>query len=272
LVLCALACALALALAAVPSRTAHALSSDASVQAAERLREVAGSGEDVTFWSGGTPERPAYTWTFSGRELPREQAASLTSLDLGIATATDDADGNGTPDTLVLDFSHEGPLPAPALIAVAVPSGLEAEGGYALFSFDGQTGAFTEAQGGLVPVDGYVSFYLTHCSRWALSGIDLSAPVKAPLPAPAAAGAFGTVPLEAPPGQAPAPFPAARTLLPAALCLGAAALAAALAVRHRRRRELAAMQQGWAVPALAFEDIPSIGELLDIEEPGRQGR
>jgi hypothetical protein len=272
----ALVLALALALAGACPCPALAAPSDASVQAAERLREVAGTDESVTFWSGGTAASPAYTWSFSGRELSREQAASLASLDLGIAVSSFDADGSGGPDTLLLDFSHEGPLPAPALVSVAVPEALGTGAGLALFAYDEQKASFTEAQQAVQTQGGYASFALTHCSLWALSALDLAA-----LPAPVQAGAGG-VPA---PGSVPAadgvPAPGAALEQPAFSVPPSALVTVPLAalgvvlitcvLRHRRRRELAAMQQGWAASGLGFEGIPSLDEPMDIEEP-REGR
>jgi hypothetical protein len=298
---------------------AFAAPSDASATVAERLREVAGSTESVTFWSGGTAERPAYTWTFEGRELSREQLGSLDALDLGITSTTEDADGSGTADTLVLGFSHEGALPAPARISLAVPEGLEGLGGrgdlegrgdtgggsgLGLFAYDGQRGSFTGIESDLPVEDGYVSFTLTHCSVWALSTIDLSASGAASAAGGAsgaasavgeaagaadvaagaasgadagadgtsstsssAAAALATVSAEGTTVGLPAFLSAAPVLLLSVLVIGAGGLVAALVRGRMRRRELAAMQQGWGVSSVVFEDIPSIDELSEIEEP-----
>ncbi|MDR1082762.1 MAG: hypothetical protein LBL27_02705 [Coriobacteriales bacterium] len=268
-------CAVSLALLLVCPQLALA-STDASIQAAERLRTIAGTTESVTFWSGGTAERPEYTWTFMGQELPKEQAAALTSLDLEIALTADDANGDGAFDTLMLDFAHEGLLPAPALISVIMPDGLDGKGGLTLFTFDERTASFTENQRGLVAADGYVSFHLTHCSRWALSTVDLTLPASQRLGDTAAPEAAAVTPTEATPtasapqaaaSQQTFPFGLPVPALIAIPALAVSALVVILVIRHRRRVELAAMQQGWNTSELVFEDIPSIDELVDIEEP-----
>jgi hypothetical protein len=276
--------ALVLVLVGVFPCSALAAPSDASVQAAERLREVAGTNESVTFWSGGTAASPAYTWAFSGQELSREQAASLTSLDLGITVTALDTDGSDGPDTLILDFSHEGPLPAPALVSVAIPEAPGMKADLALFAYDGQRASFTEAQQTVQTQGGYVSFTLTHCSLWALSTLDLA---TLPSPLQVAAGSVptpgnvsvadgvstaGSVPST---GTVPVPGTALEqtaSAVPSFILVTASLIAlgvvfATCALRYRRRRELAAMQQGWVASKLDFEDIPSLDELMDMEEP-----
>jgi hypothetical protein len=271
-------CAVALALFFVCPQFALA-ASDAAVQVAERLRAIAGTAESVTFWSGGTAERPEYTWTFSGQDIAREQAASLVSLDLGISVSAEDADNTGAPDTLALDFAHDGALPAPALVSVALPEDFDAAGSLALFSFDEQTGAYTELQRGFPVEDGYVSFYLTYCSRLTLSTVDLALPASQRTESPAGStDALPTSSTEIEPTASPEAASADQQsaflgiplpVLIVAPLLVVSAFVAILVVRRRRRAELAIMQQGWNTSELVFEDIPSIDELLDIEEPDR---
>jgi hypothetical protein len=258
--------------------------SDAAVEVVERLRAVAGSDESVTFWSGGTAEHPTYTWTFSGQELSHEQMASLSALELGIVLSEGDADGDGVPETLMLNFAHEGALPAPALITIAVPEEIGAAAALSPYRFSAQAAGYLKCPWEISAGEGLVSFSLSSCSELALSAVDLSAYSAAVLPLSSGAAAF----LDTPTGQEQY-LSAAQSatgieawgvslgqsvsalLSPTLLIgLGALVLGALLAfgvLRHRRKAQVAAMQQGWAASTLAFEDIPSLEELIEVEEP-----
>jgi hypothetical protein len=263
------------------ARPAFPAPSDAATQAADRLRAVAGTDETVTFWSGDTAERPDYTWTFNGRDISKAQAASLTSLDLDIVLSAEDADGSGTPDTLILAFSYEGELPLPARISVAVPDNFDANR-LSLFAFDEQNGTFDREMDGLVVQDGYVTFSAMRMHTRALSSADLTTQAGAippmPLssessdsgePEPASTPETASASIIEPDSPLASAFSPPAPLLIALGLVVVCVLAAILIVRYRRRAAIAAMQEGWQASEVAFEDIPSLDELIEVEEPSR---
>jgi hypothetical protein len=67
------------------------------------LIEASQTGEVVTFGYEGTPQQPAYIWTFNGARLERQQAEQLPPLDLGV-TITQGALAGRAIDTLTLDL------------------------------------------------------------------------------------------------------------------------------------------------------------------------
>jgi len=250
---------------------------DAPAQAADDLRAVAGTDETVIFLSGGTAEKLGYSWAFNGLDISEQDAARLTSLDLGIVLTVGDADGSGAPDTLMLAFSHEGELPLPARLSVALPANFEGTS-LSLFSFDERSGAYGLEAFELAVQDGSVSFKVTSTHARALSSLDLTAKTGAIAPMPlgaAAPGGPGPAPAATPvpaAGQGDAPF---SPSLPLSILVGLAA-ASALAVvldiifdlRHRYRAAIAATQRGWPASTFALEDIPSLDELMtEAEEP-----
>jgi hypothetical protein len=270
-------CLLSFVLALVFVHPALAAQSDAAIQAADRLRAIAGTDETVTFWNGGTKERPSYTWTFNGRDLSKQQAAALTSLDLEVALSAGDADDSGMPDTLILAFSHEGELPLPAQLSVLLPTNLEGSR-LSLFYFDERNGVFTREIHELAVEDGYATFAIRSVYPRVLSTIDLTLWTGAITPVPLETEAFdepvSTLELEEVPvpttEQNDALFSAFSLPVPLLIALSlsvACVLAIALVVHFRRRTAIAVMQKGWRESEVTFEEIPSLDELIEVEEP-----
>jgi hypothetical protein len=273
----ALLCLLLLALMLPLPHPAFAASNDAAINVADRLRAVAGTNETVTFWSGGTAEQPHYTWTFSGRDLSRQQAAELTSLDLGIALTLGDADASGAPDTIMLAFSHEGELPLPAQISVLLPANFEGDHP-SLFSSDEQNGIFSREVYELAAEDGYVNFLIMSAYPRALSSIDLTMHTGVIEPIPGETdGTDSLTPAPSPDenlssGTELGGFSFDIFALPTPLLVGLGCAVACvfviiLVVHLRRRAAIAAMQKGWQATKVAFEEIPSLNEMMDLEEP-----
>jgi hypothetical protein len=258
---------------------------DVAAQAAERLRAVAGTSESVTFWSGTAAEHPSYTWTFEGHDLSREQAMSLTSLELGITVTATDTDGSGAPDALILSFASKEPLLSPATVAVALPEGFESTGNLSLFGLDATGSVLSELQRGLTVNAGYASFVIINRSTLALSAKDLGllassvssvgedeAGFDAGATSPDTERTTHIEPSVLPSGSSVGQLSAlSPSVLISITVVLLGALLAALYVHRRRRAELAVMQKSWQSSELVFEDIPSLGELMDIEieEPRR---
>jgi hypothetical protein len=269
-------CLLVLALTLIPVRFALAAPNDAAVQVADQLRAVAETDETVTFWSGGTAERPHYTWTFNGLDISKRRAAELTSLDLDIALSAGDADGSGMPDTLMLAFSYEGELPLPAQISVLLPGDFEGNRP-SLFYFDEQNGIFSREIYELTVEGDYATFVIRSVYPRALSSIDLTMWTGTITPVPLETGEVdepdSTLDLEETPTPTSeprnAPFSVFSLPMPLLIGLGLAVICAfvlLLVVHFRRRAAIAAMQKGWQLTKVSFEDIPSLDELIEVEE------
>ncbi|MDR2108569.1 MAG: hypothetical protein LBP28_03800 [Coriobacteriales bacterium] len=284
------------------SWAAGASEDDPAALVSARLAAVAGTDEDITFWAGNDAEHPAYTWTFNGLELDRLRAAGLPPLDLGIALLPLALDGDAI-DALELSFKHNGNLPAPATLRIALPASLGTAEALSLYRRDELSGAYELEQKELAVQGGYVSIPLTHCAGLVLFG-GSSLPATVALPAPVATPASvpvatSSVPAAAAPAlvtDATAAASVASGAMPASFDAGVAALdkgsfpslpwllsacataavlcaAAAACVVHRRRRKeaVAEMQAGWVSEGFTSEislcDLPSIDELMeDLEE------
>ncbi|MDR1082763.1 MAG: hypothetical protein LBL27_02710 [Coriobacteriales bacterium] len=145
-----------------------------------KLKEVAGTDEQITFWHGGSLERPDYSWTFYGRDLDAAALDAFDELDLGltvsqsgtglVSTLLDKVD-----KTLVLDFAFDGALPAPAVLYIAAPSALTVDDALSLYLYDEQTGGFRHVLDGLGVESGYIAFETDHCSVWAISAENIAA-------------------------------------------------------------------------------------------------
>lgn len=141
------------------------------------LSKVVGTDGTVTFWSGGTMDTPAFSWTFKGKDLSAD-------ADLAIDPRVD-VSKKGTGDvakllkdvkkSVVMDFKHEGKLPAPAEVYARVSGVFEDGAKIKLFSWDAKAGTFKQEQQDIEVKDGYAVFTIDHCSTWALSDEDLSA-------------------------------------------------------------------------------------------------
>lgn len=141
------------------------------------LSKIVGTDGTVTFWSGGTMDTPAFSWTFKGKDLSAD-------ADLAIDPRVD-VSKKGTGDvakllkdvkkSVVMDFKHEGKLPAPAEVYARVSGVFEDGSKIKLFSWDAKAGTFKQEQQDIEVKDGYAVFTIDHCSTWALSDEDLSA-------------------------------------------------------------------------------------------------
>jgi hypothetical protein len=157
----------------------HLISLRNLADAREKLREVAGTDEQMTLWAGTAIDHPDYSWTFQGSELSAEHLDASGALDLGISVSER---GTGlvaslladTDKTVVLDFAHTGVLPAPATIYVAAPASMREGEALGLYLYDEGAGVFKKQLDGLSVESGYLAFETDHCSIWAISATDLS--------------------------------------------------------------------------------------------------
>jgi hypothetical protein len=144
------------------------------------LKNIAGTTEQLTLWRGGTVDKPDYSWVFQGQQIDPDSLATLDNLDLEINVS---AKGSGlvaslldgANKSLVLDFAHDGALPAPATIYVAAPAGITPDDDLGLYLYSEQGGGFNKVLGGLWSENGYIAFEIDHCSTWAISAENLAA-------------------------------------------------------------------------------------------------
>ena len=193
-----------------------------TIAPAAALDRAAAKGLLVTFWTGPSAAHPTYSWTFDGRRLPRHEAG----VDLGIDTATSVGGTLGRMiqgrDCLVLGFSHNGALPAPAVVRLRVGSTYVDGETVTLYLFDAQHSTFVRQARDLSVQGGFVSFPLRHCSIYVLSTVgDLCCLSTATLLGSGPAGSSGG-------GHS------LMTALVVALAVAAAVAAGALVLLRRR--------------------------------------
>jgi hypothetical protein len=220
-----------------------------AAQTVAKLREVAGTEGQVTFWQGASVEHPDYSWTFYGRDLDASALDAFDGIDLGL-TVTEKGSGpvaallDGADKTLVLDFAFDGALPAPATLYIASPANISPSDALGLYRYDGQAKGFRHVLDGLYVESGYIAFETDHCSVWAISAQDLAAipAVQVPTAAPDASGGSGF-------GSLSAGMPLVLLLVAA---VAVAVLTASLVVfgRQRQRRLRTAQGPDAAPPAL----------------------
>ena len=145
--------------------------------AAEELAKIKGTEGTCTFWSGGTLESPAISWTFKGADLSDEDdlnvdpAVSVTEKGSGdVAELLADVG-----KSIVMDFAHTGDLPGPAEVYVRTSGVYEDGAVLGLYRYDEDAKRFRLEQEGVEAKDGYAVFSIDHCSTWALSDEDLAA-------------------------------------------------------------------------------------------------
>jgi hypothetical protein len=159
-----------------------------------KLKEIAGTTEQVTFWQGGTVERPDYSWTFYGEDFNAAALATLDALDALDLTIHVSEKGSGlvagllanADKTLVLNFASEGALPVPATLYIAAPAELSATDALQLYRYDEEAACFRFALGGLGVESGYIAFETDEYATWAISAEDLAAIPAAQAPTAAA--------------------------------------------------------------------------------------
>jgi hypothetical protein len=257
---------------------AHAAVQD---QVSERLAAIAGRDETISFEATDTDSSFTCTWIFNGLDIAPEQMRSTSSLDLGIDIRPKGIVGHAT-DSLVLDFAHEGALPAPAILSVALPPSLVPAESLSLYAFDERAQRYVLLQGDLVSTGGLVSFSITHCSALVLSVADLAALGEG----------VGPLPLDVDASDVPATGVAVAGVASSDardesfsfsvfswqvyVVLGfvtAVAITLFVLRRYRRARESAVMQQGWVtdsgLSAIDFSSMPSFDDPIEggIEEP-----
>ncbi len=149
-----------------------------SLDTAEYFSRIAGTHDQVIFWSGASYENPDYSWTFNGSDVSADSPylsfdPTITISDVGTGDVANIL--MQAQDGLALDFSYEGWLPDTASIYVRVDGTYSDGEKLNLFYFNDGTKVFDLVDENLVVGGGYTSFFVDHCSSWALSTDDLTA-------------------------------------------------------------------------------------------------
>lgn len=164
-----------------------ALRDDTDVVA--KLRQIAGTDEQLTLWRGGTVDHPDYSWVFQGEDIDGATLDAYEGLDLAI-TLSQKGSGivatllNKSSKTLVLDFAHNGVLPAPATIYVASSATMTEDDTLGLYLYDTQAQTFSKVLDGLWVESGYIAFEIDHCSTWVISAGNIATVVISPAATP----------------------------------------------------------------------------------------
>lgn len=145
--------------------------------AAEELAKIAGTEGTCTFWSGGTLDSPAISWTFKGTgfseddDLAFDPTVSVSKKGTGdVAKLLADAKS-----AIVMDFAHSGKLPAEAEVYVRASGVYEDGTELGLYSYSEDDKKFELVEEGIEVTDGYAVYSIDHCSIWALSDENLAA-------------------------------------------------------------------------------------------------
>lgn len=199
--------------------------------AAEELAKIAGTEGTCTFWSGGTLDSPALSWTFKGTDLSEDDDLAFDP------TVAVSKKGSGdvsklladVKNAIVMDFAHSGALPAEAEVYVRASGVYEDGTKLGLYSYNETDKKFELAEEDIEVSDGYAVYTIDHCSIWALSDENLAA---CEMPVAAAAAPEGQVSADEVDVKAQdgTPF-----VIGIAVVLAAAVLVAVVIVLRRRR-------------------------------------
>lgn len=145
--------------------------------AESELRKIVGTNGSVTFWNGGTLEEPLITWTFYGKDLNYDSELNFNPEVLVYKAA-----GSGdlaallaqVNNFIVMDFTHEGILPAPAEVNVLVRDFVDEVKSLHLYCYDETSQEFNLEKEDVVIEDNYAKYTIEHCSIWTLSSDDLT--------------------------------------------------------------------------------------------------
>jgi energy-coupling factor transport system substrate-specific component len=246
---------------------------DPATDVRKHLIEASQTGKVVTFGYEGTPQQPAYIWTFDGARLEPWQAEQLPPLDLSV-TVTQRALAGETTDTLTLDFALQGDLPLSAMLAVALPASLNSAAALSLYSYDTSTATYVLVPQPVTREDGYASFTITSNAALALSVADLSTVSSGGVGQPSLSSSDLATPdfteTGSPQAQSSTLTP---WILPTAVAVVLIIIGVVILLRFRRARAITALRAGFREseePAdNYFREIPSIDELIadEIEEP-----
>lgn len=155
----------------------YMVENNSHLDTAEEFAKLEGESDQVVIWSGVSAEAPDYSWTFTKDALDMESPflrfdPTITVSKMGTGSVANIMEQ--ARDGLVLDFAHEGDLPGEASIYVWVGDDYADGTTLKLFCFDDDARAFLLEQEDVEVIGGYASFYLSHCSTWALSTDDLA--------------------------------------------------------------------------------------------------
>jgi hypothetical protein len=244
---------------------------DPAADVRKHLIEASQTGEVVTFGYEGTPQQPAYVWTFDGAQLEPSQVEQLPSLDLGV-TVTQRAFAGEAIDTLTLDFAWLTGPSLPATLAVALPASLDSAATLSLYRYDTSTATYVLVPQPVTIKDGYANFAITSGAALALSTADLSTASEEGPASPSSSDPAAPNFTETSSSQAQMST-LTPWLLPVAVAVVLIIIGAVVLIRLRRARAIAALREGFMETKETndnyFREIPSIEELIadEIEEP-----
>lgn len=165
----------------VMGRPVHMVRVSDSCDARAALASLAGVDGDVTFWQGDTYYHPAYSLTFAGSSYEADEVFGF-SPELEVLT---EASGSlnqplsGLSEFVVVDFAHQGALPAPATVYVEADKVFAGEQDIALFSYDEAAKEFVREDAPARMSGGYATFSVQEGKTYVVSSRDLTTEANA---------------------------------------------------------------------------------------------
>ena len=139
------------------------------------FESIKGKKEYIDFQMKDKTGTVLYAWEFLGTDIQKPE-----DMDLTIETGSEAFEGLKTSgkDRLYISFGHDGTLPGKASVFLRVADTFSDEETLNLYYYNEKDQSTALVTGGLKPESGYVTFELTHCSRYILTTEDLEGAVS----------------------------------------------------------------------------------------------
>lgn len=138
------------------------------------FESIKGKKEYIDFQMKDKTGTVLYAWEFLGTDIQEPE-----DMDLIIETGSEAFEGLKTSgkDRLYISFGHDGTLPGKASVFLRVADTFSDEETLNLYYYNEKDQSTALVTGGLKPESGYVTFELTHCSKYILTTEDLEGAV-----------------------------------------------------------------------------------------------
>lgn len=143
----------------------------------EQLQRVQGSEDQVVFWSGTASDKPSYSWTFYGKDIPEDSPYFSFDPSVSISKMGEEYVANlmkQAKDGVVLACAYTGTLPSSASFYAYVGNDYADNTNLSLFVYNDEKRCFELVQENLEVEAGYAHFQTEQASLWALSTDNLA--------------------------------------------------------------------------------------------------
>lgn len=141
-----------------------------------RMREMAGTDGDLTFWAGDTYFHPDYSLTFGGKHFTADEVTETDPAMTAERTATGELTQPlaGLDKFLVLRFAQQGAFCSTGKAYVLADDLFDDNDELGLFTFDADTQTFSRVEDSdIAMVGGYVAFSVSEGGTYVVSTRDL---------------------------------------------------------------------------------------------------